>query len=112
MAAKSLHLLPEQFAASRIKNVIGGETMNAKIILKYEEKQHLLARASRESPALSVLNRALPKSNHPQLVTVSSNEQGAAAILEVAQRHYGSTCRLMKTQMKRLGLLKLVLQVR
>jgi hypothetical protein len=86
--------------------------MNAEIILKYEEKQHLLARVSRESPAGSVLNGARPKSNHPQLVTISCDEQGAAAILEVAQRHYGSTCRLMKTQMKRLGLLKSMLQVR
>lgn len=86
--------------------------MNAEIIVKYEEKQQLLSRVSRESPARSVLNRAQPKSNHPQLVTISCDEEGAAAILEVAQRHDGSTCRLMKTQMKRLGLLKSILQVR
>ena len=86
--------------------------MHAEIILKYEEKEHLLARAAHESPARTVLKRAQPKSNHPQLVTIPCDEQGAAAILEVAQRNYGTTCRVMKTQMKRLGLLKSVLQVR
>jgi hypothetical protein len=86
--------------------------MDAEIILKYEEKEHLLARASHESAASSVLKRARPKINHPQLVTIRCDEQGAAAILEVAQRNYGSTCRVMKTQMKRLGLLKSILQVR
>ena len=86
--------------------------MHAEIILKYEEKEYLLARASHESPARKVLKRARPKSNHPQLVTIPCDEQGAAAILEVAQRNYGTTCRVMKTQMKRLGLLKSILQVR
>jgi hypothetical protein len=86
--------------------------MHAEIILKYEEKEDLLARASQESPARTVLKRARPKSNHPQLVTIPCDEQGAAAILEVAQRNYGTTCRVMKTQMKRLGLLKSILQVR
>jgi hypothetical protein len=80
--------------------------------MQYEEKEHLLATASRESPARSVLKGARPKSNNPQLVTIPCDEQGAAAILEVAQRNYGSTCRVMKTQMKRLGLLKSILQVR
>jgi hypothetical protein len=86
--------------------------MHAEIILKYEEKEHLLATASRESPARSILKGARPKSNNPQLVTIPCDEQGAAAILEVAQRNNGSTCRVMKTQMKRLGLLKSILQVR
>jgi hypothetical protein len=86
--------------------------MHAEIILKYEEKEHLLATASRESPARSVLKRARPKINHPQLVTISCDEQGAVAILELAQRNYGSTCRVMKTQMKRLGLLRSILQAR
>jgi len=86
--------------------------MHAEIILRYEEKEHLLARASGESPARSVLNGARPKSNYPQLVTIPCDEQGAAAILEVAQRNYGTTCRVMKTQMTRLGLLKSSLQVR
>ena len=86
--------------------------MHAEIILKYEEKEHLLATASRESPARSVLKRARPKTNHPQLVTIPCDEQGAVAILELAQRSYGSTCRVMKTQMKRLGLLKSILQAR
>jgi hypothetical protein len=86
--------------------------MKAEIILKYDEKERLLASASRRSPARSVLNRARPQINHPQLVTITCDEQGAAAILEVAQRHYGSTCRVMKSQMKRLGLLKSVLNDR
>jgi hypothetical protein len=89
-----------------------GEPMRAEIILKYEEKERLLAKASRKSPARSVLNRARPKSNHPQLVTITCDEQGAAAILEVAQRHYGSTWRVMKSQMKRLGLLKSIYNAR
>jgi hypothetical protein len=86
--------------------------MHAEIILKYEEKEHLLARTPHESPAHSVLKRAQPENNHPQLVTIPCDEQGAAAILEVAQRDHGSTCRVMTTQMKRLGLLKSILQAR
>ena len=86
--------------------------MHAEIILKYEEKEDLLARASRESPARSVLKGARSKSTYPHLVTIPCDEQGAAAILEVAQRNYGSTCRVMKIQMKRLGLLKSILQAR
>jgi hypothetical protein len=86
--------------------------MHAEIILKYEEKEHLLARASRESPARSVLKNARPKNNHPQLVAIPCDEQGAAAILEIAQRHGGNTCRVMKSQMNRLGLLKSILQAR
>jgi hypothetical protein len=31
---------------------------------------------------------------------------------ELAKRHDGSTCRVMKSQMKRLGLLKSILQAR
>jgi hypothetical protein len=86
--------------------------MNAEIILKYEEKERLLARASRESPARSVLKNARPKSNHPQLVTITCDQKAAVAILEVAQGHSGSTCRVMMSQMKRLGLLKSILQAR
>ncbi len=86
--------------------------MHAEIILKYEEKEHLLASASHESPARMVLKRARPRTNHPQLVAIPCDVQGAVAILELAQRNYGSTCRVMKTQMKRLGLLKSILQVR
>jgi hypothetical protein len=86
--------------------------MKAEIILKYEEKERLLAGASRISRARSVLRRARPKGNHPQLVTITCDEQAAAAILEVAQRHSGSTCRVMKSQMKRLGLLKSLHQER
>jgi hypothetical protein len=46
------------------------------------------------------------------LVTITCDEQAAAAILEVAQQHYGSTSRVMKSQMKRLGLLKSALHER
>jgi hypothetical protein len=81
-------------------------TMKAEIILKYEEKERLLARASRKSPARSVLNSARPKSNQSQFVTITCDERAAAAILEVAQQHYGSTWRVMQSQMRRLGLLK------
>jgi hypothetical protein len=45
-------------------------------------------------------------------VTITCDEQAAAAILEVAQQHYGSTSRVMKSQMKRLGLLKSALHER
>jgi hypothetical protein len=100
------------FSARRSSDYTFGETMNAEIILKYEEKERLLATASRKSAARSVLNSARPKSNHPQLVTIPCDEQAAAAILELAQRHSGSTCRVMKSQMKRLGLLKSILQAR
>ena len=86
--------------------------MNAEIILKHDEKERLLATTSRKSPARSVLNSARPKSNYPQLVTIPCDEQGAAAILELAQRHSGSTCRVLRIQMKRLGLLKSILQAR
>lgn len=86
--------------------------MRPEIFLKHEEKESLLARASRKSLAHSVLNEAQPKSNQPQLVTISCDERAAAALLEVAQRHYGSTSRVMKSQMKRLGLLKSALHDR
>jgi hypothetical protein len=83
--------------------------MRAEILLKYDEKERLLASASLESPARSVLNSAEPKRNQSQLVTISCDEQAAADILGVAQRHYGSTWRVMHKQMKRLGLLKSIL---
>ena len=86
--------------------------MRPEIFLKHDEKESLLARASRKSLAHSVLNKAQPKSNQPQLVTISCDELAAAALLEVAQRHYGSTSRVMKSQMKRLGLLKSALHDR
>ena len=86
--------------------------MRAEILLKYDEKERLLARASRKSPARSVLNRAVSKSNQPQLVTISCDEQAAADILRVAHPHHGSTWRIMHKQMKRLGLLKSILDER
>ena len=85
------------------------ETMKAEIILKYEEKECLLATTARKSPLRSVLNGARPKSNQPQLVTVTCDEQAAAALLEAAQLLYGSTWRVMNSQMKRLGLVKSIL---
>jgi hypothetical protein len=86
--------------------------MRAEILLKYEEKERLLARTSSKSPAHSVLNRAAPKSNQSYLVTISCDEQAAADILRVAHRHHGSTWRAMHKQMKRLGLLKSILNER
>ena len=86
--------------------------MRAEIILKHEEKERLLARLSRKSPARAILNAARPKTNQPQFVTITCDEQAAAAILNIAQRHSGSTSRVMKSQMKRLGLLKSVLHDR
>ena len=86
--------------------------MRAEIILKHEEKERLLARLSRKSPARAILNAARPKTNQPQFVTITCDEQAAVAILNVAQRHSGSTSRVMKSQMKRLGLLKSALHDR
>jgi hypothetical protein len=86
--------------------------MRAEVILKYDEKERLLASASHESPARSVLNKAEPRRNQPHLVTISCDEQGAADILRVAHRHHGSTWRVMHKQMKRLGLLESILDER
>lgn len=80
--------------------------MRAEILLKYDEKEQLLASASRKSPVRSVLNRAVSKDNQSELVTISCDEQAAVDMLRVAQRHQGSTWRVMHKQMKRLGLLK------
>jgi hypothetical protein len=86
--------------------------MKAEIVLKYDEKERLLASLSRKSPARSVLRRAERKSNQPQLVTITCDAQAAADILRVAHRHHGSTWRAMHKQMKRLGLLKSILNER
>jgi hypothetical protein len=86
--------------------------MRAEIILKYAEKDGLLASVSRNSPARSVLNRAEPRKNQPQLVTISCDEQAAVDILTGAHRQHGSTWRVMHIQMKRLGLLKSTLNER
>jgi hypothetical protein len=45
-------------------------------------------------------------------VTISCDEQTAVDILRVAQRHQGSTWRIMHKQMKRLGLLRSLLKER
>ena len=85
--------------------------MRAEIVLKHDEKERLLARASRKSPARSVLDRAERKTNQPQLVTFSCDEKAAAHILKLA-RHDGSTWRVMHTQMKRVGFVKWILKDR
>jgi hypothetical protein len=77
--------------------------MRPEIFLKHDEKERLLARASRKSLAHSVLNKAQPKSNQPQLVTISCDERAAAALLEVAQRHYGSTSRVNEEPDEKVG---------
>jgi hypothetical protein len=87
-------------------------SMRAEILLKHDEKERLLASASLESPARSVLDRAVPKRNQPHFVTISCDEQVAAAILRIAHPHHGSTWRVMHKQMKRLGLLKSILNAR
>lgn len=85
--------------------------MRAEIILKHDEKERLLARASRKSPAQSVLARAKRKTNQPELVTIRCDEKAAADILRLA-RHNGSTWRVMHTQMKRVGFVKWILKDR
>jgi hypothetical protein len=83
--------------------------MRAEIVLKHDEKERLLASASHKSRARSILHSARPKTNHPQLVTISCDKQSAADILAVAHGHHGSTWRVMHKQMKRLGLLESIL---
>ena len=82
-----------------------GAFMDAKILLKHEEKEYLLQRTAENSPARSILARALPDENQPALVVFSCNEQTAYAVLEIAERHCGSAWRVMHYQMVRLGLL-------
>ena len=86
--------------------------MRAEIFLRYNEKERLLAKTLHTSLARSVLNRAEPRCNQPQLVTITCSEQSAAAILQLAQLHYGGTSRVIRSQMKRFGLLKSVLHDR
>jgi hypothetical protein len=80
--------------------------MKAEIILKYDEKEQLLQRASEDSPVHSVLTGARPDNDQPALVVFSCDEQAAYALLEVAKRHCGSAWRVMHYQMTRLGLVK------
>jgi hypothetical protein len=65
------------------------------IILKSDEKEQLLQRASEDSPAHSVLTGARPDNNQPALVVFGCDEQAAYALLEVAERHCGSAWRVM-----------------
>jgi hypothetical protein len=79
--------------------------MNAKIILKHEEKEYLLQRTAEDSLARSVLVAAFPYENQPALVVFSCDERAAYALLQLAERHCGSAWRVMHYQMVRLGLL-------
>ena len=99
--------MPAAHPVSEKPMIAKDKHMKAEIFLKHDEKGRLLARTSPHSLARSILGRAQPKRNQPNLVTITCDEQAAAAILEVAQQHYGSTSRVIKSQMKRLGLLKL-----
>jgi hypothetical protein len=86
--------------------------MKAEIVLKYDEKERLLASLSRKSPARSVLHTAERNNNQLQLVTITCDAQAAADILRAAHRYNGSTWRVMHKQMRRLGLLKSVYKER
>jgi hypothetical protein len=79
--------------------------MNAKIILKRDEKEYLLQRTEEYSLARSVLAAALPDENQPALVVLTCNEQAADALLQIAEPHCGAAWRAMHYQMVRLGLL-------
>ena len=78
-------------------------SMKADIFLRYNEKERLLAKTLHKSLARSVLNRAEHRSNQPQLVTINCDEQSAAAILELAQLHYGSTSRVIRSPDEKVG---------
>ena len=80
-------------------------SLNAKIILKQDEKESLLQRTAEDSLARSVLAGALPVENQPALVVFSCDEQAAYAVLQIAERHCGCAWRVMHYQMGRLGLL-------
>lgn len=79
--------------------------MNAKIILKHDEKEYLLQRTEEYSLARSVLAAALPDENQPALVVLTCDEQAAEALLQMAEPHCGAAWRAMHYQMVRLGLL-------
>ena len=80
--------------------------MNAKIILKRDEKEYLLQRTEEYSLARSVLAAALPDENQPALVVLTCNEQAADALLQIAEPHCGAAWRAMHYQMVRFGLLR------
>ena len=79
--------------------------MNAKIILKRDEKEYLLQRTEEYSLARSVLAAALPDENQPALVVLTCDEKAADALLQIAESHCGAAWRAMHYQMVRLGLL-------
>jgi hypothetical protein len=80
--------------------------MKAELVLKYEEKERLLQSAPENSPAHSVLAGAQAHSRQPELVAIMCDEKAASELLKVAQQHCGSAWRAIKSQVKRLGLLK------
>ena len=79
--------------------------MEAEIILKSEEKEHLLQIAPENSPAHSALRLARSDNNQPELVIINCDEQAAYGLLEVAAPHFGAAWRVMNYQMSRLGLI-------
>jgi hypothetical protein len=79
--------------------------MKIEIILKAEEKEHLLRTTAENSQACSVLAGAQSAGHQPELVTMMCDEIEAAEILELAQQHCGSAWRAINWQMKRLGML-------
>ena len=80
--------------------------MKAEIILKYEEKEHLLRTTAENSQAYSVLAGAQSARHQPELVAIMCDEIEAAEILELAQQHCGSAWRAIHSQVRRLGVLR------
>ena len=85
---------------------MGGLNMEAEIILKAEEKEHLFQIAPENSPARSALASARSDNNQPELVVINCDEEAAYGLLEAAAPHCGGAWRVMNYQMTRLGLLK------
>ena len=79
--------------------------MKVEIILKYEEKEHLLRSTAENSQACSILAGAQSATHQPELVTMMCDEIAAAELLELAQQHCGSAWRAINWQMRRVGLL-------
>jgi hypothetical protein len=79
--------------------------MKVEIILKYEEKEHLLRSTAESSQACSILAGAQSATHQPELVAMMCDEIAAAELLELAQQHCGSAWRAINWQMRRAGLL-------
>jgi hypothetical protein len=80
--------------------------MTAEIILKYEEKEHLLRSTPENSVARSVLTSARTDTRQPELVAIICDEKAASELLKVAQQHCGSAWRAINCQVRRLGMLR------